>query len=394
MTLRARHGTSAAVVLAVASAIACDSRSPSPPSAVRETPSSSASARAEPSSKPQDPPAAESPPAAPARASHLVVVAGGDVNLGRGVGKRLLMDLEYDPFRHVQSWLSSADLVFVNLESPLADHNGRPFGPRGENVFAGPPVGAGILSRSGVGVVSVANNHSWDFGKNGFLQTLDSLKNAGVQYAGGSAEPGGQYAPRVLIVKGFKVAVFAVTDVWNYGPFAHHEGDRYVAGVDWERLEPEIVRARSENDIVLVSYHGGKEYVEEPTADTIAFARRAVKLGVDAVIGHHPHVAQGVAWLKGKPVFYSLGNLVFGVMRDYPATSWSFLAKLDFDGHGGVTARACIYRASVADLPEPASDPERTARAADIAVLSSRVGGGTRVGDADADGCVLLEPRH
>ncbi len=318
-------------------------------------------------------------------------MAGGDVNLGRGVGRKLLADLEYDPFRGVAPWFGAADLVFVNLESPIADLPGPTEHPTEPNVFAGPPVGAGVLPRSHVGIVSVANNHAWDYGRTGFLETLDSLRNAGVAYAGGTDVPGEPYRARVLVVRGFRVAVLAVTDVWNYARLESHPGKDFIAGTDFRRLEPEILRARRENDVVLLSYHGGREYDSEPTADTIAFARRAVKLGVDAVIGHHPHVPQGIGWVRGKPVFYSLGNLVFGVMRDYPATAWGVLAKLVFDGHGGLVVRACPYRIGAASLPQPATPVERAGRAIELTALSARVGG-TKVGDADSAGCFLLEP--
>src|SRR5262249_53186361 len=149
----------------------------------------------------------------------LVVLAGGDVSLGRGIGKRLLSDMEYDPFRGVTGWFSAADVVFVNLESPLADRNGETERPGEHNVFTGPPVGAGILARSGVDIVSVANNHAWDYGRSGFFETLDYLTSAGVAYAGGNVRPGEQYEPRILRAQGYRIAVFAVTDVWNPAPF-------------------------------------------------------------------------------------------------------------------------------------------------------------------------------
>jgi poly-gamma-glutamate synthesis protein (capsule biosynthesis protein) len=321
----------------------------------------------------------------------LVVVAGGDVSLGRGVGKRLLSDIEYDPFRGVGGWISAADIAFVNLESPLADRNGETERPGERNVFTGPPVGAGILARSGVDIVSVANNHAWDYGRTGFLETLDYLTMAGVAYAGGNVRPGEQYQATVVEKQGYRVALFAVTDVWNPAPFEKHEGSRYVARADWTKLENEMVRARRDNDVVLVSYHGGREYDDQPTVDTIAFARNVLRQGADAFIGHHPHVPQGVGWVKGKPAFFSLGNLVFGVVRDQPGTGWAFLTKMTFEAGTLFSVRLCPFHITARSLPEMATGPERSARANELIAMSTRVGG-TVIGEADEDGCLEVGP--
>lgn len=321
----------------------------------------------------------------------LVVLAGGDASLGRGIGKRLLSDIEYDPFRSVAPWFADSDIVFLNLECPLADRNGETERPGERNVFTGPPVGAGILARSGVDIVSVANNHAWDYGRGGFLETLDYLTSAGVAYAGGNAQPGQQYSPRILRVKGFKVAVFAVTDVWNPAPFEKHEGRDYVARADFTKLEAELARARRDNDVVLVSYHGGREYADEPTVDTIAFARKVLRHGADAFIGHHPHVPQGVGWVRGRPAFFSLGNLVYGVVKDQPATGWGLVAKMTFVSGGTGSVRLCPVHIGVRSLPEPASPAERAVRAQELIGMSARVGG-TVVGDLDEDGCFAISP--
>jgi poly-gamma-glutamate synthesis protein (capsule biosynthesis protein) len=321
------------------------------------------------------------------------VVAGGDVSLGRGIGKRLLSDMEYDPFRGVATLISTPDIAFVNLESPLADRNGETERPGERNVFTGPPVGAGILARCGVDIVSVANNHAWDYGRTGFLETLDYLTMAGVAYAGGNARPGEQYQPTVLEAQGYKVAVFAVTDVWNPAPFEKHEGRQYVARADWSKLEDAMTRARRDNDVVLVSYHGGREYDDQPTVDTIAFARKVLRHGADAFIGHHPHVPQGVGWVKGKPALFSLGNLVFGVVRDQPGTGWAFLTKLTFEAGALSSVRLCPFHITARSLPELATGSERVGRAQELIAMSTRVGG-TVIGEADEEGCFAVSAPH
>src|SRR5690606_5230407 len=101
----------------------------------------------------------------------------------------------------------AADFKLVNLECPLSDQNGETQSPLNRLIFTGPPGGARVLANAGINVVSVANNHAWDYLKPAFLETLDNLTRAGVGFVGGSAEPGQQYKPYVFRAKGFSVAL-------------------------------------------------------------------------------------------------------------------------------------------------------------------------------------------
>src|SRR5262249_1740344 len=115
--------------------------------------------------------------------------------------------------------------------------------------------------------------------------------------------------------------------------------------------------------------------------------------GADAFIGHHPHVPQGVGWVKGKPALFSLGNLVFGVVKDEPATGWAFLSKLTFEAGELNSVRLCPIHITALRLPEMATSAERTARSLELIAMSTRVGG-TVIGEADEDGCfAVTSPR-
>ena len=83
-------------------------------------------------------------------------------------------------------------------------------------------------------------------------------------------------------------------------------------------------------DMVIVSYHGGSEYMEEPTLFTRKIVHAAVEAGADIVIGHHPHVAQGVSWYRGKPILYSLGNFTMGMKGEHPWSRYGYLARITF----------------------------------------------------------------
>ncbi len=132
---------------------------------------------------PKPPPAASAPrkePKPEARAEKLTVLFGGDVNLGRGAGQKILKDPKYDPFAEIAPLLSTADFRAVNLESQLSDQNGETQSPNHHLIFTGPPGGADVLAAAHIDLVSLANNHAWDYGKKALFETFTNLERAGV----------------------------------------------------------------------------------------------------------------------------------------------------------------------------------------------------------------------
>jgi poly-gamma-glutamate synthesis protein (capsule biosynthesis protein) len=325
----------------------------------------------------------------------LVVVLGGDVNLGRGLGRRILGGKQPRPFAGVAPVLSSADLVFVNLESQLSDQHGETQSSWSPLVFTGPPGGADLLAEASIRAVSLANNHVWDYGKQAFFETLTHLERAGVAYVGASREPDRMYEPVVLRIKGFSVALFAVTEIWNQGPLRGHSGEHQVAWADYERLEGPLRAAREAYDVVLFGYHGGGEYMEAPLPALQKFAERVMQTGVDAFAGHHPHVLQGIGWRADRPIFFSLGNLIFHMHKDFPWTGTSFLARLTFGHDRSLRVEACPYHI-VANEPLLFDGPGREVRERMIRrhlTLLSYALGGISVGEPAEHSCMLLAPR-
>jgi poly-gamma-glutamate synthesis protein (capsule biosynthesis protein) len=350
-----------------------------PPSAV----ASEAPAPGPPASAPP-----EKPPEKP-----LVLVAGGDVNLGREQGQLILKNPSYDPFSHLGTWLSAADVCFVNLESQLSDQKGETQHPDMKLVFTGPPGGADVVKRAGVDVVSLANNHAWDYGKKAFFETLDNLERVGLPYVGASREPGKPYEPTVIRAAGWSLAFFAVTHIWNAGGFSKHEGRHHVAWASWKQLEERVARAKKEHDLVFVSYHGDVEYADLPFPPTKDFIKAAMASGIDALIGHHPHVPRGVAFHdKGRVALYSLGNLVFDKRSDKRWERTSFLARLTFHRSGERKLEICPYHLR-GHSPHPFAPERREADERELAAHLVKISapfGGVRVGERSADGCLEL----
>lgn len=255
----------------------------------------------------------------------IIILAGGDVNMGRQTGQKILAgDIDY-PFINIAETLKSADITFVNLESQLAELGGETQSPTNEYRFAGPPAGAQSLANAGVDIVSLANNHMWDYGKARLEETLSNLSKAGVVYVGANMDPSQVWAPRVLEIRGKKIAFLAMTNVLN--GYENAGASQYVAFQNGPRLVAEIQKIRDEVDWVLVSIHSGAEYVAQPSSALVQMCRDLIDAGADVILGHHPHVPQRIEIYNDKPIFYSLGNFAFWQPFDF-WTQHSFLAKL------------------------------------------------------------------
>ncbi len=331
-----------------------------------------------------------------APATPVVIFAAGDVNLGRAIGQRILHEPSFDPFDDLRPLLSTGDVSFSNLESPLSDQNGETQHPTKPLVFVGPPSGARLVARAPFHVVSLANNHVWDYDERGFLDTLDALDGAGVKYSGVGRQRGEQFRPAVLEVRGRSIAFLAATHFFNPGDFRGHEAEDRVAWAGDPRFEAAVRKARAEYDIVLVSYHGGREYSDVPAEEPLDFAKRMMQAGADAVLAHHPHVPQGVGWFDERPVFYSLGNLVFGKNRKYPWTARGLVARLTISADRRIEAAVCPYRIDegvprlAKSVAWPGWDGMFRARLVSTSAFASVEG--TEVDPPDEQGCLPIRP--
>ncbi len=243
------------------------------------------------------------------------IVLGGDVMLGRSLAGVVERDPE-SIFADVELELAVADLAMVNLESPLTERAA--VDDIQHDLRANSAV-ARLLAGAGIDLVSVANNHAGDGGPAGVLDTLEALKRAGVRAAGGGADADEAESPAIWTIGGATVGVLAF-DATGLGPEAGDSGPG-VARWDDERSPQMVSQLRQRVDVLVVSIHGGAEYL--PTTD--ATIRRIVtalaEIDVDVVWGHGPHVVHDVTIVDpdgdGRPTAAasSLGNLLFDQTR-------------------------------------------------------------------------------
>ncbi len=218
------------------------------------------------------------------------MILGGDVMLARGVSQALQQSGPAYPWGDILPILQGADLALVNLECVIAE-SGQPFKPSRVFYFRAIPLAAQALSLAGIDYVSLANNHTLDFGEDGLLETLTHLAEHGIAHAGAGRNLQEAAQPALLEAGGVKVGVVSFADQFQeYAATASTPGTNVIAITT---QPPHFSRVK----------------------EAIRAAREA---GADIFHGHSAHIFQGIEIYKGKPILYDTGDLV----DDYYTAPW------------------------------------------------------------------------
>lgn len=229
----------------------------------------------------------------------ITISAAGDCTLGTDEGfnyKRSFKgkyDAVQDPayfFQNVQPVFAQDDLTIVNMEGTLTEETTRE--PK-QFAFKGDAEYAKILTAGAVETANLANNHSFDYGKKSYEDTITALEAEGISSFG-------YERTAVMDIKGVKVGLAGVYEL------AEH--------IDCKQdLLDNIASLKEQGaQIIIVSFHWGQEKENVPNDVQVELAHTAIDNGADLVLGHHPHVLQGIEEYKGKNIVYSLGNFCFG----------------------------------------------------------------------------------
>jgi poly-gamma-glutamate capsule biosynthesis protein CapA/YwtB (metallophosphatase superfamily) len=255
-------------------------------------------------------PTSPSPAASPTEPDAITLSATGDIIMG-SAPNRLPANGGEGFFDSVREGLQS-DLVMGNLEQPLTGDTGtsKCGSPPRPNCFAfrAPTGYAEHLKDAGFQLLNTANNHSKDYGVQGYRNTVRALEGAGLEHTGAEDQI------TVVEVDGIKVAVLG---------FSSYEGANRLTDLDQARTVVE--RAAGQADLVVVQVHMGAEgsdktrvrpgdelFFGENRGDPMKFSRTVIDAGADVVIGHGPHVLRGMEFYKGRLIAYSLGNFAGG----------------------------------------------------------------------------------
>lgn len=215
--------------------------------------------------------------------------------------------------KDIQQMMKSADIFMLNNEFCYSDR-GTPV-PKGYN-FRADPSRVERLEEMGVDIVSIANNHAYDYGEDAFVDTIDTLNDAGIPYVGGGMDLEDAKNHIVyFIANGIKIGYIAATQVERDEPVFTKEATESSPGVV-RCYEPDVVvemirQAKENCDFVVVYPHWGTELVTTVQEDQQALAYAFIDAGADVIVGGHPHCLQGAEYYKGVPVFYSLSNFSF-----------------------------------------------------------------------------------
>ncbi len=232
------------------------------------------------------------------------------------------------PFTLIYKRLQSYDILCGNLECPIAEYGSAVKNKR--FYFKADPAAASALRWSGFDVLSLANNHTLDFGDPAFFQTMEILEENEIKQVGGGRNSREAMKMGIIQSKGMKVGFIA----YNMIPPDYYmatESTPGVARVNKDILRKSILDNKDKVDILVIMFHWGVEYQHTPLPEQKELGRYAIDWGADIVIGTHPHVVQPLEMYKGKPIAYSLGNFVFGSFGDPPEHTADYGLILEID---------------------------------------------------------------
>ncbi len=264
----------------------------------------------------------------PEKEDSIIIVAVGDIMLSRLVDLSIKenSDNAYS-FDEVKWFWQNADIIFGNLENPLIP--GREIGVS-EMVLRADPEMAYMLKDSGFNILSLANNHIYDFGSEGLLNTIKILDEVDIKYCGvgSDGKEKAPYTPACIEANGIEIAFLAFTDKELMPEIAEEDKEKSdIAFLDKERIAISVSEAAKNGNFVIVYLHGGTEYASEPDKAMKDYAYLAIDKGADLILGSHPHVVQKAEKYRGKYIFHSLGNFIFDQLWSLE-TRESIIAKI------------------------------------------------------------------
>jgi poly-gamma-glutamate capsule biosynthesis protein CapA/YwtB (metallophosphatase superfamily) len=256
-------------------------------------------------------------------AQEVVLLALGDIYINR--------DNPGEAFQHVLPLMKDKGVLFGNLETTLSDAQIPPMPGRGSPMKASQRMIEGIVEAD-FDLVSLANNHTTDYGTKGLVQTIELLDRKGIQHVGAGKNIHEALEPAIITRNGLKIGFLAYeATVWSFGGDAKESKPGVakihvnsllpppnIAREDLARMAQHIKEVKSCVDILIASFHWGAELTTTLTPHQQSIAYTAVDSGADIIIGHHPHILQGVEVYMGRPIFYSLGDFIFDEEFFYP----------------------------------------------------------------------------
>ncbi len=300
------------------------------------------------------------------------LLAVGDVMLGRYIAKVMKANGSDYPFQRIAPVLKSADIVLGNLEGIIAPDDAAISYPDKPYSFHGPKDAAPALAKAGFTVLDLANNHAMDYGPEAFGKTMTLLQKEGIATFGGGKDIADARKPAIVTKNGVRFGFLGYGVAHSRKVYAAKKRPG-IAFVEMEMIRKDVQALRKKVDILIVSLHWGTEYDTTPSALQREEAHKIVDWGADAVVGHHPHVMQGLELYKGRPIAYSLGNFVFDQKKG--ASGWSAMLACTFRGKDLVSAELAPLARFRTYFPVVAEGKARDTLLAELKRLSAPLNG-------------------
>lgn len=252
----------------------------------------------------------ESKPAVKEDPSHPIsLLFGGDAMMDWSVKNAVTANGASYPWQNIAPFVAKADMALLNLETAVTTQKGA---QNKQFTFKSDPNSLKGIKEAGFDGVSLANNHSMDFGKEGLLDTFENLKQHQIPYIGAGKDANEAYASLKKTINGKTISILAFSKVlpdisWYAGDSSPGVASGYQLEAMYQKVKEEKVNA----DFVFVFIHWGIEKQLQFNGEQQTIAHTLIDSGADGVIGSHPHVLQGFEFYKAKPIAYSLGNFLF-----------------------------------------------------------------------------------
>ncbi|MBZ0265842.1 CapA family protein [bacterium] len=283
--------------------------------------------------------------------TETTLVFTGDIFLGNWAVDFLEKHGTDYPFGGTQEILTSANLVIGNLESALIE-SGEKFVDK-TYVLKSPPTVAKALKQANIGAVTLANNHILDFGIESLQETMKNLDEAGVHHFGAGISKEDALMPYIYEHENLSFAFHGFSATFPEEFWASDSTGGTAFPFD-EDLRTAIAQSVANHDVVIAVFHWGAEKRETPKDYQVDLAHLCIDLGVDLVVGHHPHVAQSIEMYNGVPILYSLGNYTFASYSE--TAKVGLLARAEFQNDSLTAVEVIpinVYNAELNFRPVP-----------------------------------------
>lgn len=225
--------------------------------------------------------------------------------------------------------IKDSDIAICNFEAPIVHENMKPIKKAGPHVYQSKE-SIQYLKNIGFNFVSLANNHIYDYGQKGIEETVKELKKYDLEFIGGGTTFEEAYKTTIIEKNGIKIGLLASCEN-EFGCLYEEQNRGGYAWLFHESIEDNIRELKSKCDFVVMVAHAGVEDIEIPIKEWRDRYKRLCTVGVDVIIGHHPHVPQGYEKYKNSLIFYSLGNFYFDTVSFENKSDDSYSVVLEFE---------------------------------------------------------------